>query len=156
MDLEQRVAELEDTLKKMRDWGFKINDRVEALESAPKPNRAWTSKEEQFLRDNYSELGPDTLGKLWEEEFGHERTKGALTARASKLKLKLRLSKDDTKIVDDMIKNTLLTKDKAIALARELKVSPKEMANYLQYKHKIGTDESNQSTTTTLAEQWGL
>ena len=125
------------------------------MENAPKPNRAWSNRETQFLIDNYTNLGPDALTSMWEEEFGHERTKGAITARASKLKLKLRLSKEDTEIVDKLIRTSVLTKDKAISLARELKVSPKEMANYLQYKHKVGTDESNASTTS-LAEQWGL
>jgi len=155
MDLEQRVADLEAKLDKMREWGVEVQTRLSELEKAPKPNRGWSTAEEQFLTDNYSELGPDTLVDKWYEEFGHERTKGAITARASKLKLKLRLSKQDTEIVDKLIQTSLITKDKAISLARELKVSPKEMANYLQYKHKVGTDEGN-NTTTTLAEQWGL
>mgnify|MGYP003985092577 FL=1 len=67
MTLEQRVEELEQKLKQLRDY---VADK---LDKKPTTRRVWTAEEVAFMKERYRQ-GPTSLCKMWNSKFGHDRT----------------------------------------------------------------------------------
>ena len=159
-DLNHRITELELKLKKWEQWAEKIIRRMDYVETnAPKTSNngtAWSFAETEFLLKNYTEFGPTELAEAWEEHFNKSRTEKSISSKASKLKVKYGLSMQDKRDITKILKSSgIIHKKKAIELADELGVNILKLVQYLQWTHKLGSEEDG-SYKEDLVEQWNL
>ena len=93
---------------------------------------------------------------MWEEEFGKSRTEKSISSKASKIKVKYGLSVQDKRDITKILEGSgVIHKKKAIELANELGVNLLKLVEYLQWTHKVGSEEDG-SYNTDLKDQWNL
>jgi len=159
-DLNHRITELELKIRSFHKWGEWVQKKMKFLEaSAPKTSNngtRWSFEEEQFLLNNYTEFGPTELAEMWEEEFDKSRTEKSISSKASKIKVKYGLSVQDKRDITKILEGSgVIHKKKAIELANELGVNLLKLVEYLQWTHKVGSEEDG-SYNTDLKDQWNL
>jgi len=78
MTLEERVEQLEIKLEQLRDYV--------AQKSVKKPStrRLWSKEEQDFLREKYRQ-GPTSLCRLWNNQFGHDRTVDSIRKKGERI-----------------------------------------------------------------------
>jgi hypothetical protein len=78
MTLEERVEQLERKLELLRNY---IADKYE---KKPSTRRLWSKEEQDFLREKYRQ-GPTSLCRLWNNQFGHDRTVDSIRKKGERI-----------------------------------------------------------------------